>query len=96
MNESSVRSYVHVTPRREVALLPGVVIGLPFRRQSRERGRRQVGCIPTQEGGERREVGEQRVLHGRPRWSLAGGCKRLFRRSRIPRAVSTSASRVGE
>src|SRR5215470_20384943 len=29
----SVRPHVHVTPRREVALLPGVVIGLPFRRQ---------------------------------------------------------------
>src|ERR1700752_5420188 len=38
----SVRPYVHVTPGREVALLPGVVIGLPFRRQPRDHGWRQV------------------------------------------------------
>src|ERR1700740_2728568 len=50
---ASVRPYVHVTPGQEVALLPGVVIGLPFRRQPRDHGWRQVGRIPAQEGGER-------------------------------------------
>ena len=34
-----VRPYVHVSPRREVALLPGVVIRLPLRRQPRDHGR---------------------------------------------------------
>src|SRR6202040_1132231 len=47
-----VRPHVHVSPRREVALLPGVVIRLPFCRQPRDHRRRQVRCVLAQEGGE--------------------------------------------
>ena len=37
-----VRAHVHVSPRREVALPPGVVIRLPFCRQPRDHRWRQV------------------------------------------------------
>ena len=40
-------------PRREVALLPGVIIRLPRRRQPRDDGRRQVRGVLAQESGER-------------------------------------------
>jgi len=35
-----IRPHVHVSPRREVALLPGVVIGLPLCGEPRDHGRR--------------------------------------------------------
>src|ERR1700737_465565 len=44
---------VHVSPRRQVAFLPGIVIRLPFRRQPRDHGWRQVRRGLAQEGGER-------------------------------------------
>src|SRR6516162_7634903 len=47
-----VRPHIHVSPRREVALLPGVVIRLPFCRQPRDHRRRQVRRVLAQEGGE--------------------------------------------
>src|ERR1700726_3184064 len=40
-----VRPHIHVSPRREVALLPGVVIRLPFGRQPRDHRWRQVRCV---------------------------------------------------
>src|SRR6202042_1205504 len=46
------RPNVHVTPPREVALLPSIVFGLPLRRQPRDHGGRQVRRILAQEGSE--------------------------------------------
>src|SRR5260370_36088456 len=48
-----VRPHVHVSSRREIALLPGVVIRLPRRRQPRDHGRRQVRRVLAQEGRKR-------------------------------------------
>jgi hypothetical protein len=48
----AVRPHVDLTPRREVALLPGVVIRLPLRRQPCDHGRRQIRRVLAQEGGE--------------------------------------------
>src|ERR1700680_1071496 len=48
-----IRPHVHVSPRRQVAFLPGIVIRLPFRRQPRDHGWRQVRRGLAQEGGER-------------------------------------------
>jgi hypothetical protein len=47
-----IRPHVHVSPRREVALLSSVVIRLPFCRQPRDHRRRQVRRVLAQEGGE--------------------------------------------
>jgi hypothetical protein len=47
-----VRPHVDVTPRRQVAFLPGVVIGLPLRRQPRDHGWRQVRRVLAQQGAE--------------------------------------------
>ena len=43
---------VEVAPRREVALLPGIVFRLPIRRQPRDHRRRQVGRVPAEENRE--------------------------------------------
>jgi len=38
-----VRPHIDVASRREIALVPGVVFGLPLRRRSRDHRRRQIG-----------------------------------------------------
>ena len=48
-----VRRHVHVSSRREIALLPGVVIHLPRCRQPRDHGRRQVRRVLAHEGSKR-------------------------------------------
>src|SRR6476661_8890718 len=48
-----VRPHVHVSSRREIALLPGVVIRLPRRRQPRDHGRRQIRRVLAQEASKR-------------------------------------------
>src|SRR6266516_5776619 len=42
-------SHVHVSPRRQIALLPALVLALPLRRQSGNHCRRQVRCVLAQE-----------------------------------------------
>src|ERR1700719_2491075 len=52
-----IRPHIYVSPGRELAILPGIVIRLPLRGQPRDHGWRQVRCGLAQEGGERlREV----------------------------------------
>ena len=48
-----VRPHIHVSPRREIAPPPDVVISLPLRRQPRDHRGRQVGRVLAQQGGER-------------------------------------------
>ena len=48
-----VRPHINVSPRREIAPTPGVVIGLPLRRQPRDHRRRQVARVLAQESGKR-------------------------------------------
>ena len=45
--------HVHVSPRREVALLPSVIIRLPLRGEPGDHRRRQVRCVLAQQGSER-------------------------------------------
>src|SRR5512144_2444916 len=47
-----VRPHIDVAPRREIALLPCLVVRLPLRRQTRDHRRRQVRRVLTQESGE--------------------------------------------
>src|SRR4051812_29782966 len=48
LQEDAVRPHVHVPPRRQIALLPALVLALPLRRQSADHRRRKIRRILAQ------------------------------------------------
>jgi len=53
LQEDAVGPHIHVSPRRQIALLPTLILALPLGRQPRDHRRRQVRRVLAQQGRQR-------------------------------------------